>query len=92
MSPRALAWKGGGGGERRTHSFLVRLWVEPREQEGESVAIRGYFRNLQTGEERFVTEPRAIANLLERSVEVSEQSEEALRRQRKSSHEIPRSS
>lgn len=70
MVKAELAWKGtGGAGERTTCSFLVRVWSEPRETDEEGAAVRGYLRNLQTGEEQYVTEPAAIGKLIERSLE-----------------------
>ena len=51
---------------RRKHqsgSFLVRFWVEssagPEEQ-----AMRGCVKNLQTGEEQYVSDPKKIADLV----------------------------
>jgi hypothetical protein len=54
---------------QRTYSFLVRLWQEPREVEGEQEAVRGYLRDLQTGEEHYVTDTRAIADFFESSLQ-----------------------
>ena len=38
-------------GERQTASLLVRCWLEPREDETEAPVVRGYVKNLKTGEE-----------------------------------------
>ncbi len=45
-------------------SFLVRVWKEPREQEGEERPVRYYFRNLQTGEEHYLAEGDKLADAL----------------------------
>ena len=50
---------------RRTASFLVRLWLEPREIAGQDPPLRGYIRHLQTGEERYLSDPRMIAEYVE---------------------------
>lgn len=41
-------------------SFLVRCWLEPRELEGARPAIRITLRDLETGEERALTDPRQL--------------------------------
>lgn len=48
-------------GERPAVSYLVRFWLEPREQEGESGLFRGYARDLTSGEERYFEDPRMFA-------------------------------
>ena len=45
-------------------SFLVRIWKEPGAEGGTST-MRGYFRNLKTGEERYVADPNALLELLQ---------------------------
>ena len=43
----------------RSTSFLLRFWKEPRE-DGGSPVLRCYLRNLQTGEEHYVGDPKVI--------------------------------
>jgi hypothetical protein len=40
-------------GERSGASLLVRCWLEPRTSD-ESPILRGYLKNLRTGEEHFI--------------------------------------
>ena len=42
-------------------SYLVRFWLEPREKAGETSPLRGYARDLETGEERYFDDPRKFA-------------------------------
>lgn len=60
----------------RSASFLVRLWAEPREIEGESAPVRGFLRNLRTGEEHYLSDPGGLAELLTRPLVASESAEE----------------
>ena len=57
-----------GGTERvttdRAASFLVRIWKEPGSSSGKSI-LRGYFRNLKNGEERYVADPQALLEALQ---------------------------
>jgi len=46
------------------HSFLVRVWVEPREAAGAEARVRLYVRDLRSGEERYLRDPDRIADLL----------------------------
>jgi hypothetical protein len=48
-------------------SFLVRLWREP--QVGGSGPVRVYLRNLQTGEELYLGDPRRVGEVLSREAE-----------------------
>lgn len=41
-------------------SFLVRCWLEPRETEGAEPLVRITLRNLQTGEEQHLSDPRQL--------------------------------
>lgn len=66
----------GSGGPRRSRSFLVRLWNEPRESEGESAEVRAYLRDLQTGDEHYLAAPGSLAELLERFVEEARRADE----------------
>lgn len=55
--------------DRTSGSFLVRVWYETRETSGEEPSFRGYIRNLQTGEERFVRDPETVSEQIVRQVE-----------------------
>jgi len=55
--------------DRNSGSFLVRVWYEAREASGEEPSFRGYIRNLQTGEERFVRDPKTVSEQIVRQVE-----------------------
>lgn len=46
--------------ERRSSSFLVRVWTEPREFEAKERPLRFYVRNLQTGEEQYLASPEQL--------------------------------
>ncbi|MBS1251817.1 MAG: hypothetical protein MAG451_00851 [Anaerolineales bacterium] len=46
--------------KRRSASFLVRVWLEPRVIADEPSPMRGYLRNLQTGEEEYFADPSQI--------------------------------
>ncbi|HEX7185264.1 MAG TPA: hypothetical protein VF756_25800 [Thermoanaerobaculia bacterium] len=50
--------------ERPSGSFLVRVWLEPREIESEEPTVRGFVRNLQTGEEQYVRDPRKVGEIV----------------------------
>lgn len=41
---------------QETASFLVRLWREP----GDRPVVRGYLRNLGSGEEQYIRDPEQI--------------------------------
>ena len=49
-------------GQRNVVSLLVRFWLEPREANGRSGPLRGYIRHLQTGEERYVSDPQVVVD------------------------------
>ena len=49
---------------KSSSSFLLRIWVEPREDEDSDQVFRAYLRNLHTGEEQFVREPDALVDEL----------------------------
>jgi|GEM_PF-4128640 len=40
--------------EHPSGSFLLRIWSEPREAEGEAPRVRVFLRNLKTGEESYL--------------------------------------
>lgn len=46
------------------HSFLVRLWIEPRDAAGAEARTRLYIRDLRSGEERYLSDPDQIADFL----------------------------
>ena len=45
-------------------SFLVRIWRERRERDGQERPERFYFRNLQTGEEQYLADGEKLAEAL----------------------------
>lgn len=49
-------------GQRHVVSLLVRFWLEPREANGRTSPLRGYIRHLQTGEERYVSDPQVVVD------------------------------
>lgn len=57
------------GDERTAGSFLVRVWYESRETPSGQPSFRGYVRNLQTGEERFVRDPETVTEQIVRQIE-----------------------
>lgn len=52
--------------DRRSASFLVRLWHEPASgaEAGDPTAVRGFIRTLATGEEEYIAGPAALAAAL----------------------------
>lgn len=55
-------------GANSAMSWLVRCWEEPREvAQGEPVA-RCFIRDLRTGEERYLNDPREIGELVLRQL------------------------
>ncbi len=48
-------------GDRPVVSYLVRFWLESGEDESQSPPVRGYVRDLRTGEERYFGDPRRLA-------------------------------
>lgn len=50
-------------------SFLVRCWLEPREAEGAEPVVRITVRNLQTGEEQHLSDPRQLGERLVRHLD-----------------------
>ena len=48
-------------------SWLVRVWEEPREEEPEAdKVLRCFIRDLKTGEERYLSDPAEIDDLVTR--------------------------
>lgn len=45
---------------QQTASFLVRFWREPREKSGDEPVVRGYLRNLGSGEEQYIRDPEQL--------------------------------
>lgn len=64
-----------GAGRRGTisDSFLVRIWREPREDRTASQPVRGFVRNLRTGEEHYLGDPGLVLDQLVRSSESKEE-------------------
>ncbi len=54
-------------------SYLVRFWVEPQDQEGVDGPYRGYVRDLETGEERYFSDPMSFAEHLLRQLRAANQ-------------------
>ena len=60
-------------------SYLVRFWLEPRESAGAVAPVRGYSRDLQTGEERYFSDPRRLGEHILRCLRAGrEQAEEGV--------------
>ena len=57
-------------GERSGASLLVRCWLEPRTSD-ESPILRGYLKNLRTGEEHFIKDLDSVGQQILRSLEVA---------------------
>jgi hypothetical protein len=49
-------------------SWLVRCWEEPREQPPDEPVLRYMVRDLKTGEERYLSDPRELGELVSRPV------------------------
>lgn len=64
-APRAMETVSAGAErERRSRSFLVRVWLEPRELDGAAPLLRGSLRDLQSGDETYFTEPGEMGERL----------------------------
>lgn len=62
--------------DRKQHSFLVRVWVEPEaSSSGESPPVRAYVRDLSTGQEQYVANPDEIVPFLLRRLQQDEAEE-----------------
>lgn len=61
--------------DRSSGSFLIRVWYEAREIDGGAPAFRGYIKNLQTGEERFVRDPATVSEQILRQMGSEAQAE-----------------
>lgn len=51
-----------------TLSWLVRCWEEPRERSQEAPVLRGFVRDLKTGEERYLSDPRELGEMVNREM------------------------
>ena len=54
-------------GERSSASLLVRCWLEPS-NDGESPTLRGYVKNLKTGEELFIKDVDGVGQQILREL------------------------
>jgi hypothetical protein len=60
-----------------TKSWLIRCWEEPREQEPEGDPVhRCSVRDLETGEQRYVSDPRELGDLVNRRMREAGKTEE----------------
>lgn len=66
-----------GGAPPSTISWLVRCWVEPREEghAEEAPVVRCFVRDLRTGQERYLSDPKALGELMLRHLRAAEASE-----------------
>ena len=55
--------------ERPSASLLVRCWLEPSANAEQPTALRGYVKNLKTGEEMFIKDLGAVGDEIRRSLE-----------------------
>jgi hypothetical protein len=55
-------------GERQGTSLLVRCWLEPHADAAEDPVLRGYVRNLRTGEESYIKNADSVARQILRSL------------------------
>lgn len=54
---------------RPAASFLVRFWREPGDTAEGGVSVRGYVRNLKTGEERYLSSTEQLGAYIEEKLE-----------------------
>lgn len=59
-----------------TLSWLVRCWEEPRERSQDGPVLRGFVRDLKTGEERYLSDPCQLGELLNREMRGAERAAE----------------
>ena len=50
--------------ERRKASFLVRVWQEAPGIEGGEPVLRGYLRDLSSGEEQYLSDPTDLGDVI----------------------------
>ena len=58
-------------GSPATLSWMIRCWEEPRGQEEGEPVFRCFVRDLKTGEERYVSDPRELGELVLRRLRES---------------------
>ena len=49
-------------------SWMIRCWEEPREQADGEAVFRCFVRDLKSGEERYVSDPRELGELVLRKL------------------------
>lgn len=57
---------------RRSASFLVRFWQEPREDVGSNAPLRGYVRDLHTGTECYLSSLEDLAERVRAGLNLDE--------------------
>lgn len=62
-------------GGRRSQSFLVRVWAEPRGTAESPSQLRAYVRDLRTGEESYLDDPAEVGSHLSREIGGTQPSE-----------------
>ena len=63
--------------ERQAASLLVRCWLEPSETPSAEPVLRGYVRNLKTGEERFIKDLDSVGQQILRQLSPADTNSEA---------------
>ena len=59
--------------EHPSGSFLLRIWSEPRETEGETPRVRVFLRNLKTGEETYLGDLDQLGDTVLRQFQVKDE-------------------
>jgi hypothetical protein len=59
--------------EHPSGSFLLRIWSEPRETEGEAPRVRVFLRNLKTGEETYLGDLDQLGDTVLRQFQVTDE-------------------
>lgn len=59
--------------EHPSGSFLLRIWSEPREAEGETPRVRVFLRNLKTGEESYLGDLDQLGDTVLRQFQVTDE-------------------
>lgn len=62
--------------DHQSGSFLIRFWTEPREVAAEEETVRGFVRNLKTGEEQYLNDPQALGELVLKALKETGKTEE----------------
>lgn len=57
---------------KNSTSFLLRVWLEPESGESAGGAVRGYLRNLQTGEEQYIGGTEALTAVIRAHVRLED--------------------